>query len=241
MTSKKLFKNKILANFSFFILCVLCFICTFTTNESHAFENAPVVVELFTSKYCPACPAADENFNQLIKNNPAVIGLSCHVTYFNGASRRDKLSKPLCNARQNVYKLALGTGGVFTPMAVTQGQDFITGMKAGELSARAKAYIHATDHAVSLEQNGRYLEISLPSIALSQKADVWLIEVQKRANQSGYSHYRNTVTNMQKLLSWNGKPVNMAFPVTITDNNTGYAILVQTYKDGVLAAGKTGF
>lgn len=126
-------------------------------------------------------------------------------------------------------------------MAVTQGQNFITGIKDYELRAGAKAYAHATDHRVGLEQNGRYLDISLPSIALAQNADVWLIEVQKHANQSGYSHYRNTVTNIQKLLSWNGKPVNMAFPVAGGDNNTGYAILVQTYKGGVFAAGKTGF
>lgn len=203
-------------------------------------ENpAPMVIELFTSRYCPACPKADRNFNALIAENANIIGLSCHVTYFNRGSRKDLLSKPFCDARQNIYKLTLKTGGIFTPMMVENGSSFTTGIKQSHIQTLKNKAKNAKIRPVGFLQNGEYLDINLPQMQLSKNASVWLFEIEKRSTKPGYEHYRNSVVNITKLMNWSGKHIEMAFPVKAKDANTAYAIVVQNFKGGVVAAGLT--
>lgn len=232
------------------LICSLCVLVLLSpATPVYASENtppnstphAPLVVELFTSKYCPACPQADSYFNRLLDQHPDMIGITCHVTYFNGAARRDELSHPFCDARQGVYKLALNTGGIFTPMTIVQGSDFTSGQKSGQMQALVVGATTPAYQSVGLRKNGHYLDINLPSMDLSAAADVWLLEIRKTQNRSGYDHYRNTVSNITKLLRWNGHPLNAAFPIDNDSPDMGYAVLVQTYKGGVITAGKTGF
>ena len=96
-------------------------------NAQAQSQNVPVLVELFTSAGCPACPPADRNIARLADENPNIIGVSCHVTYFNRGRRTDPLSRPFCDARQNIYKLALKTGGIFTPMTIINGAAYTNG------------------------------------------------------------------------------------------------------------------
>ncbi len=230
-----------IANYSQLITICFILISTFISTPAKAQSNSPIVVEMFTSKYCPACPASDRNFNKLINENPNIIGLSCHVTYFNGRSRKDLLSKAFCDARQNVYRGLLRTGGIFTPMMVENGKSFTTGIKVKNIQdLKNKAQKHE-NQPVGIERNRQYLDISLPSMALNKDATVWLIEVEKSPKQSGYTHYRNNIKNIAKLLNWDGKKINMAFPIIAPSANIGYTILVHNAKGRIIAAGKTGF
>ena len=237
--SKNIIKNKKLANdiqFKFLVLG-LAFLCLLTPTRTLAqTQNAPILlVELFTSSGCPACPPADRNFNQLIEN-PNIIGLSCHVTYFDRGHRRDHLSKPFCDARQNIYKLALRTGGIFTPMTVVNGQRYTTGKKISDTKSLINNAQNSAYQSVGFHQNGQYLDISLPRMPVGSGADIWLVEVKKRDGR-----FRNAVTNITKLLRWDGSPLNMAFPVSAPNANTGYALVIQSYKGGVITAAKTNF
>ena len=236
--SKNMFKTNNLANYNQFnfLILGLIFMCLFAPTRTLAqSQNTTVLIELFTSSGCPACPPADRNFNQLIQD-PNVIGLSCHVTYFDRSSRQDYLSKPFCDARQNVYKLALRTGGIFTPMTVVHGQDFVTGKTLSETQSLAHKHLKHTYQSVGFLQNGQYLDISLPRLAVGSGADIWLFEIKKYDG-----NFRNAVTNITKLLRWDGRPLNMAFPVKSPDANIGYALVIQSYKGGVITAAKSGF
>ncbi len=195
------------------------------------------VVELFTSKGCPACPKADRAFNGLIAQNNNVIGLSCHVTYFNGKTKHDALSQKFCNARQGVYKLALNTGGVYTPMMVINGKTVTTGLKTAERDAALNKNTQKIS-PINLIKSGQYIDITLPRIALEQPVDLWLFEIQIQGTQSGYEHYQNSVSNITKLLEWDGRPHEMAFPIS-GQSNKSYAVIAQTYKGGIIAAGQT--
>ena len=211
---------------------------TFAAANAYAqTHTAPIIVELFTSKYCPACPTADKNFNTLIGQNPNIIGLSCHVTYFNRATRFDKLAKPFCDARQGVYKQILKSDKVFTPMMVIHGQSFTTGLKPEQTRNLIKKISNVTPTA-SLTLNGRYVDIRLPQVAINGQADVWLLEVEKQRDAAGYTHYRNSVRKIQKLLSWSGKPMNMAFPV-FQKPNSFYVLIAQNAQNGIIAAAST--
>ncbi len=209
------------------------------TQATQSAQTMPIVVELFTSKFCPACPNADHNFNQLIAKDPNIIGLSCHVSYFNRNGRGDKLARPFCDARQNVYKLALNTGGIYTPMTIINGSAVTTGIKQNELNPLIQKTKTAKNRPVGFLRNGEYLNISLPQINLPHGADIWLFEIENRPDEENYTHYRNTVKNITKLLRWDGKKLNMAFPAE-QKAGISYALIIQTYKGGIIAAAQTG-
>ena len=73
-------------------------------------KPSPVVVELFSSQNCPACPEADAYMNDLVKSD-AVIALSCHVDYFGQTSAG--LGKKFCTERQGRYMKQIGAQVTF--------------------------------------------------------------------------------------------------------------------------------
>lgn len=228
-----------IANYSQLTAMIFSLLLTLYFTPAKAQAQSPIVVEIFTSKYCPACPRGDKNFNTLIAENPNIIGLSCHVSYFDKGTRKDRLSKPFCDARQNIYRQTLKTGGIFTPMMIFNGREFTTGIKTKELQKLKNKAKNDKNHPVGIFKNGQYLDIALPSISLSKDASVWLMEIEKRPTKRGYTHYRNNIQNVTKLLDWDGKKLNMAFPVNASSANISHVILVHDTKGRIIAAGKT--
>ncbi|MEM7650642.1 MAG: DUF1223 domain-containing protein [Pseudomonadota bacterium] len=216
------------------LLSLFIFACSFMPQTGFAQAGqSPIFVELFTSSGCPACPPADRNLSTLINQSSDIIGVSCHVTYFDRGNRRDPLSKPFCDARQNVYKLALKTGGIFTPMTIIQGKAYTTGKDLNDVKSIINQNISINYSPVSLQQNGQYLDIRLPSMPLQNPADIWLFELKKHDGR-----FQNSVTNITKLLRWSGQKLNMAFPVKPQNPNTAYALVVQDYKTGIITSAK---
>ncbi len=231
--------NNYLAIFGLLATALVFAVFTTPAHAQDAAEKAPAVVELFTSKYCPACPPADSNMNTILQQNPNVIAIGCHVTYFDRNNRKDIYSQIFCDARQNIYKMALRTRGIYTPMAIVNGQ---TVVDARDKSAIMRNANKAKHQLVGMEINGEYLDIQLPKIPLNKEVDVWLVTMEKSAKSANkptsYHRYQNAATDMKKLLRWNGEAMAMAYPVD-GGANTRYAILVQTYQGGILAAGQT--
>lgn len=202
------------------------------STQAYAPARGPIVLELFTSSRCPACPKADANFDQLT-NRDDILALACHVTYFDREGRRDALSHPFCDARQSIYKMALRTKKLFTPMAIVDGQEYLTGSKRDALrTALQNSAKNHTNQRIDLKISGGYLDIRLPATTMkNDRAEVWLIEYE----DSSSGGYKNAVSNFTKLMNWNGQPTAMAFPV-----RTGYryAVIAQDYKTGIVASGK---
>lgn len=187
------------------------------------------MLELFTSTRCPSCPPADEN-HVALSRRPDVIALACHVSYFNRGQTTDPSARRFCDARQNIYKMVLHTSGLFTPMMVIDGQDYMTGRKKEELNtALIKSGKDHFNRKIDLNLKGQYLEIRLPLAYISNKAEVWLIEY--RPDQG------NTVTDMRKLMDWNGQAYVLGSPA---EAGASYAVIAQDYKIGIIASGKAG-
>src|SRR5437588_525351 len=70
-------------------------------------RKTPVVVELFTSQGCDACPAADALLGQLAAR-PEILALSFHVSYWDYIGWRDRFAIPQAVARQRGYMKPLG-------------------------------------------------------------------------------------------------------------------------------------
>ncbi len=189
------------------------------------------VYELFTARDCPSCPRADELFSQISRNNPQIIALACHVTYFDRPGRADSLSAPFCDGRQTGYKQGKVLDRIYTPAAVVNG---MYGMKGNDqdavMSGLSSSGVIEAVKQVHLSVQGDYLSITLPAVETAgAAADVWLF-----AYNGG-----NAVTFITKLMQWNGKSVAMAFPVGNVPAS-GYAVIAQTQQQTqILAAGKT--
>lgn len=84
---------------------------------------APVVVEMFTSKYCPSCPAAEKYLAKEAAATPNLLVVLENVDYWNRPGQIDPHSNPDFTQRQYDYsnQLADRPGKVFTPQPIING------------------------------------------------------------------------------------------------------------------------
>jgi hypothetical protein len=90
-----------------------------------------VLVELFTSEGCSSCPPADALLRQVngtqTTGGQLVVGISEHVTYWNGLGWSDPFSSAAFTDRQNAYSERFHLEGVYTPQMVINGAEQIVG------------------------------------------------------------------------------------------------------------------
>jgi hypothetical protein len=205
----------------------------------------PVVLELFTSQGCGFCPPADKLMGQMIEQQ-SVIGLSCHVDYFN--IRNNSLGKGFCTKRQNDYNRLIGTGPRYTPQLVVNGHMDMIGYEAGKVSAailkgRAEKLLPIPLTVVAEDS----YSFSLPEINLkNEPVKLWLAVFDKprsfnitEGNNLGKKMtYYNVVSRMEDLGAWDGKPLARAINANYSPVNGGIAILAQNTATGhIIAAG----
>src|SRR5271156_1061045 len=97
-----------------------------TAAQTATAHPSAVLIELFTSEGCSDCPPADELLQQVSGHRTAegqlIVGISEHVSYWNGLGWKDPFSSDLYTGRQNDYSSHFGLGSVYTPqMVVTDG------------------------------------------------------------------------------------------------------------------------
>lgn len=109
------------------------------TPLSSAQASEPVVVELFTSQGCSACPAADKLMRKIAKQ-PDVIALSWSVSIWDYIGWEDTLAIPLSNERHSWYNRLGGSTMVYTPQMFIDGQEAYVGSHKREISTAINAH-----------------------------------------------------------------------------------------------------
>jgi hypothetical protein len=103
-------------------------------------QEAPIVVELFTSQGCSSCPPADAFLTELARQRRDILPLAFHVTCWDYLGWKDPFSLDVATARQRDYARHLGEDGVYTPQMVVDGvKEFVGSSRAEALSAIAGA------------------------------------------------------------------------------------------------------
>jgi len=178
-------------------------------------RQGPVVVELFTSQGCSACPPADVMLGELAQRDD-VIALSLHVDYWDYIGWADTFASPELTQRQHNYAHATGSTVVYTPQIIVGGQDHVVGVRPMAVADLIQDHAEAPDPvsvALSRESGGVSLAaqahmdpprpMMVVQIVTYSPHEEVTIERGERAGTVG-DHY-NVVTSWQVVAEWDGE------------------------------------
>ena len=176
-------------------------------------DDHPVVVELFTSQGCSACPPADALMRELSVRED-VIALSLHVDYWDYIGWKDVFAQPGFTERQKAYARAAGHRTIYTPQIVVSGADHIVGSKPMKLAELIQRH-GEQPVAVTLSMRRVGAEVEIRAEALAAVPDEMVLQIVRytpsetvditRGENAGKSvTYSNIVTEWRPVAVWNG-------------------------------------
>ncbi len=186
------------------------------------------VVELFSARNCVFCPKADEFFHELIER-PGVIGLACHVSYFD--ADQSSLSRKFCVERQTALNKILRGGPNFTPEMVISGATSTIGHKRDTVEEALKAEGPLRIDVKPIHDGA--FRINLPALATpgAHKISVALIDKPRHfsdpKNKQTSQIYKNVVSDWIEVGEWDGTARTLDIQVDLRVENKGFVVLAQ--------------
>ena len=201
-------------------------------------EDAPVVVELFTSQGCYSCPPADELLAELAERED-ILPLAFHVTYWDRLGWPDTLGLEAGTTRQEAYARTLGTGRMYTPQMVVQGQIDVVGsqrdrvMQALEIAEGASSIALGVDGGVLTIPAGELVDAV---VWLAAYDDVNEVVIERGENAGKTLTYHHSVRELAELGRYDGGAMTADLPLErlAADGRDGAAVLVQRESDGAI-------
>ena len=204
----------------------------------------PVVVELFTSQACSDCPPADALLKRVQAEDPDVLVLDLHVTYWDGVPWKDPFSLQSATDRQNYYAALGDSSEVYTPEAVVDGEKQFVGSDSDTMAAaieHARMKI-AAGRAVPVAVNAHGNDLSVHVGPAGDAGTVWLFgfdpshttNVLGGENGGATLSEVNVVRSISRLGVWTARP--MIFNVNPPAGEK-FAVLVQKQDGTILGAG----
>jgi hypothetical protein len=196
------------------------------------------VVELFTSQGCASCPPADAALQKLISQGD-VVALAYHVDYWNYLGWADTMSSKDNTARQYAYARTLGRSNVYTPQAIVNGRDHLNGADLSAINVKLDQFKHdgkGLTVPVNAAMKGDELAIDIG--AGEGKANVvvayfdreQVVAVDKGENSGRNVAYMHSVSDVETVGMWDGKPMSLVLPASVMDKagRQGLAVLLQS-------------
>jgi hypothetical protein len=185
-------------------------------------ERPQVLVELFSSLNCGACPKANANLIHL-SEDPKVMPITWSVSYWDYLGSKDPNARPEFLARQRAYADYFNLRGPYTPQAVIDGCAQNTGLSEKIVASKVSHVEAETDPGVSMKMDRSGVRVStrIPT----RKATVWLAGYQpgitqltptKGSNAGKAMDHVNLATSLKPLGEWDGKTVKH-FDATCAD------------------------
>jgi hypothetical protein len=209
-------------------------------------QTQPVLVELYTSQGCSACPPADD-FMALLAADPDVIALSLHVDYWDYIGWKDTFASPVFTDRQKAYAQAIGSRTIYTPQMIVAGDERVEGNNPVKVADTLRRHAGAKSPVtLRIARSGGKIVIHAESDPpLSAGARVQLVRyiaeetvtIGRGENAGREVTYFNVVTDWADLGGWSGLE-----PLDIVADAAGAApvvVIVQYEGPGaVLAAAR---
>lgn len=175
-------------------------------------EDPAVVVELFTSQGCPACPPADAFLAQLAARDD-VLALSLHVDYWDYIGWEDTFATPGHTARQRGYAAAADREMVYTPQIIVNGSEHVVGTRFRDVTDLIDKHRATDDTNVSVtvrRENGKvHLEAKVPRpletplvVQVARYIPEATVEIARGENAGRVLTYTNVVTDLTEIATW---------------------------------------
>ncbi|KUJ82387.1 DUF1223 domain-containing protein [Ruegeria profundi] len=212
-----------------------------------AAESDPVVVELFTSQGCSACPPADRLMHDLAQRED-VIGLALHVDYWDYIGWKDEFADPSHTERQRDYARQAGRSMIFTPQMVVNGQQDVVGAHVYELNQLIDAHLTAAAEAeVVATRTGSEVLVDVTPVELpeGEAYDVRVVQYTpmrhasiRRGELAGYEmEYANVVESWHIAGQWDGA-ASQQFSVKLTADLPAVALIQRVGHGPIVAAAR---
>jgi len=213
--------------------------------QAQAQDNV-VVVELYTSQGCNACPPADELL-KTVSERDDVLALSLHVDYWDYLGWHDTFAQRQFGERQANYRDAWHKNVVYTPQIVVQGSQDIMGSDLEVLTAAIAASQDVDPPIkVMIRRQDGMLKCRIEPGSRRATGTVWIakytlsatVPIGRGENAGRTITYINVVKSLNRIGNWSGvEPEEVAMPQP--DPGEGVAIWIQSGEAGpILVAAK---
>lgn len=202
-------------------------------------RRGPVVVELFTSQGCNACPPADALLAELAARDD-VIALAFHVDYWNYLGWADPFASAASTRRQRDYAAAFNARAVYTPQLIINGSEALVGSRrseALEAVSLARAMPMPLDVSITVDTEGAVATIAAAD-GFAEPARILFVAYEPptrvaitRGENAGRSFtFHNAVRTVLPLGVMTGGVGSWRAPGA--EGAGGFAILAQAVDDG---------
>lgn len=193
------------------LFAVLSFVGLLQTTFATA-QDGPVVIELYTSQGCSACPPADAILQDLAKRDD-VIALALHVDYWDYIGWKDIFASPAFTARQQAYARAANATTVYTPQMVVNGVDRLVGSRSMQVMDALQNHSRKGNlFDVQLTRSdGRVTINAAPGprgeyvVQLVRYTPEETVAIQRGENAGRNLSYANIVTSWDVIGRWDGQ------------------------------------
>ncbi len=209
-----------------------------------------VVVELFTSQGCNACPPADALMEELCRAR-GILGISYNIDAWDYLGWRDTLARPEFTRRQRMYAKARGDDAIYTPQMVINGRRHVVGNARDKvLAAIAEEEKDGGCQKVPLSARraAQTLEIGIgenPALA-GREATLWVVAIREKVqvkirrgeNQGREITYHHVARRIVPAGMWHGKSMRISLPRSeiMTEKADLCAVLLQLGTHGPIIA-----
>lgn len=188
-----------------------------TASPANAVEDM-VVVELFTSQGCMACPPADKILAKIAREE-GVLALSWPVDYWNYLGWTDTFATAANTARQTDYNHSMGKNGVYTPQVVINGRVQAVGSRESEIRTLIRKLKDngQLELEVTLDGDRKDLVIDVGAGLADSSATIWLVmfddeqvvDIQYGDNRGRSLSYAHIVRGTEALGQWTGSRMRL--------------------------------
>lgn len=216
-----------------YVVVVACSLAA-TLSIGHAQTRA--VIELFTSQGCSSCPAADQLFGELTAD-PALLGVSLPIDYWDYLGWKDTLADPRHTARQRAYSKVRGDREVYTPQVVVNGIFHVLGSDRSAIErviAKSRQNPAVLSLPVTASVAGGRLAVTVPE-RRDMPLEVWVLGLAKAVtvaitrgeNKGKTITYSNVARRWHKLDAQNGKAWTIPLQEIEGEGVNQVAVIVQ--------------
>lgn len=172
-------------------------------------EEQPVIVELFTSQGCAACPGASTMITKMANENKNIVPFVWAVDYWDYLGWQDTMAIEASGKRQEDFNQTMQKNGVYTPQVIINGEVQAIGSREGEIRNLIKEQNNADTKTLKLSLNGNLDNLSLSIEGVTKEYEnavvslIWFknqesVKIVSGDNRGQLFHYTNVVKGVHE-------------------------------------------